>query len=104
MARPGKVVWSAPALDDLDEIAAWIARDDAVAASRLVGRAIAAVDRLRDFPSSGKTVRELPGGRYREVIVPPCRIIYRNEGNASFIVHVLRGERQLKPGRLRRRG
>jgi plasmid stabilization system protein ParE len=95
-----KLVWSAPALDDLDDIAAWIAAEDPRAAAGLVVRALAAVERLLLHPNSGRRVPELDTPRYREVICPPCRIIYRREGASVLIVHVVRSERLLRPDRL----
>jgi len=101
MARAASLVWTAPALDDLDEIAAWIALENEAAAAALVERELAAVERLRRFPESGRKLPELPDSVYREVIVDPCRGVYRREGKKVLIVHVLRGEQQLRPGRLR---
>jgi plasmid stabilization system protein ParE len=100
MARRAPLIWSAPALDDLDEIASWIARENAGASAALVRRALAAVERLRDHPESGRWVPEIPRKLYREVIVPPCRIIYRREGSKVLIVHVFRSERLLRVDRL----
>ncbi len=82
--------WTAPALDDLDDIAAFIALENPVAAAELAERAIEAVERLRRFPSSGRWVPELRSRVYREVIVPPLRIIYRRERAKVIIVHVAR--------------
>lgn len=100
MARERRLVWAAPALDDLDEIAAWIALEDEAAARRLVQRTLATVERLRRFPASGRRVPEVPEGRFREVLVPPCRVIYRVEGGTVFIVHVFRAERLARAWRL----
>jgi len=100
MARPAKLIWTAAALDDLDDIAAWIARDDPAAAAALVRSALASVERLIRFPRSGRRVPEAPGGLYREVIASPCRILYRREGEGILMVNVVRGERRL-PSRLR---
>lgn len=101
MARLVRLIWTDPALDELDEIAAWIALDDPAAARRFVVRALKAVERLRRFPNSGRLVPEAPGTPYREVIVGPCRIVYRREGPAILIVHVCRGERLLRRGDFR---
>ena len=100
MARRAALTWAAPALDDLDEIVSWIARENRRAAAELTRRALAGVERLRDHPESGRWVPEIPSKRYREVIVPPCRIIYRREGAKVLIVHVLRSERLLRADRL----
>ena len=100
MVQRLKLLWSAPALDDLDEIAAWIAAENPDAAAKLVARALAAVERLTKHPNSGRKVPELETRRYREVVCPPCRLIYRREGAAVLIVHVVRSERLLRPDRL----
>ncbi len=104
-ARLAALIWTAPALDDLDDIAAWIALENRAAAGDLVQRALAAVERLRRFPSSGRWVPELEltSRIYREVIVPPLRILYRREERDVLTVLVLRGEEQLQPRRLSRR-
>ena len=101
MARALTLVWTEPALDDLDQIAAFIALDDPTAAAELVERALSAVERLRRFPQSGRTVPELGGRTHREVIVPPLRIVYRREKQSILIVYVTRGEKVLRPTRLR---
>lgn len=100
MAQRVALIWAAPALDDLDEIAAWIARENEKAAAVLVRRVLDTLDRLREHPSSGRWVPEIRQKLYREVIVPPCRIIYRPEANDLLIVHVIRSERLLDPGKL----
>ena len=105
MAAALKIVWTAPALDDLDDIAGFIALDDAAAAAGLVERALSGIERLARHPASGRRVPELQGTTYREVIVPPCRIIYRCDGRGEercvVIVYLLRGEQRLRMGRLR---
>ena len=100
--RPASLIWTAPALDDLDDLAAWIALEDETAAGELVQRTLDAVERLRRFPASGRWVPELPSRIYREVIVPPLRVIYRREQSSILIANVMRGEQQLLPQRLRR--
>ena len=101
MARLVRLIWTDPALDELDEIAATIALDDPPAARRFVVRTLKVIERLRQFPQSGRLVPEAPGTTYREVIVGPCRIVYRREGPAILIVHVSRGERRLGRGDFR---
>lgn len=101
MARQAKLSWTAPAVDDLDDIAAFIAAENPHAAAKLVASAFDAVDRLRRFPDAGRYVPEIPGRIYRECIVPPLRIIYRREGAQIVVVYVVRGERPLRRSRLR---
>jgi plasmid stabilization system protein ParE len=101
MGQALPLIWSAPALDDLDEIAAHIAADKPPAAAAFVARVLEAVERLREHPESGRRVPELRRARYREVIVAPCRIIYRVERGRVLIVHVFRGQRRLRKRRVR---
>lgn len=91
-----KIVWTVPALDQLDEIAEYIAVDNPVAASALVAKVFKKVDRLEQFPNSGREPPELPGSIYREVVCSPCRVFYRCEGKNVLILHVMRDEMQLK--------
>ena len=91
-----EIVWTNPALDQLDEIAEYIALDKPQAASRLVKEIFSTVERLERFPDSGHVPSELPNSIYRELYVRPCRIFYRCEGNTVFIIHVMREERQLR--------
>jgi len=91
-----EIVWTDPALDQLDEIAEYIALDKPQAASQLVKEIFSTVERLERFPDSGHVPSELPNSIYRELYVRPCRIFYRREGNTVFIVHFMREERQLR--------
>jgi toxin ParE1/3/4 len=98
-----RVVWTEPALDDLHAIADYISLDKPDAAKRYVTNAFHAVEGLELFPASGKRVGELPRSPYRELVVPPCRIFYREEKSSVFIPHVLRGERLLREFLLKER-
>lgn len=90
-----QLIWTEPALDDLDDLAGYIAMDNPMAASRLVKKVIENVGRLERFPHSGKKPLELPGTPYREIVVSPCRIFYRFDGNTVYIVYAMREEQQL---------
>jgi toxin ParE1/3/4 len=96
-----ELIWTEPALSDLDAIADYIALDNPAAASRLVQRVFRAVERLVEFPESGSRPRELSGSRYRQVILPPCCVFYRFDDERVFILYVMRGEQRLRLSRLR---
>jgi toxin ParE1/3/4 len=91
-----RLIWTEPALLDLDEIAEYIGLDDPLAASRYVQSVFDRVERLEAYPQSGKRPPELVRTSYREVVVPPCRIFYRVEGDEVFILYVMRAERLLR--------
>lgn len=91
-----EIIWTEPSLNDLDDIAVYIALDKPLAAARFVRKVFDTIERLADHPLSGKKVEELPDSPYREVVVAPCRIFYRLEKNIVYILHVMRGERLLR--------
>ncbi len=95
-----EIVWSEPALSDLDAIADYIALDNPVAAVELVRRVFAHVEHLAGHPDNGSRPKELKRGRYRQVAEPPCRVLYRHEAGQVLILHVMRSERLLRPGML----
>src|SRR5208283_585326 len=88
------IIWTEPALSDLDAIADYIALDKPEAARRLVQRVFEHVEQLTTHPKSGSVPRELRGHRYRQIVESPCRVFYRYDGKSVFIIHVIRGERQ----------
>lgn len=77
-------------------MAEYIALDNPTAADNLVEEVFDKTERLVNFPKSGRIPPELANSIYREVIVPPCRIFYREEGNRVLILYVMREERQLR--------
>ncbi|HEX7326310.1 MAG TPA: type II toxin-antitoxin system RelE/ParE family toxin [Rhodanobacteraceae bacterium] len=95
-----EIVWSEPALSDLDAIADYIALENPVAAAELVKRVFGHVEQLADHPLSGSRPQELGRSRYRQIVEPPCRVFYRYDGHKVLIVYVMRSERLLREGRL----
>ena len=91
-----QIKWTEPALRDLDDIAEYIALDKPGAAKKLVRKVFQSVSRLKQFPESGRIPPELPDTNYRELIVGPCRIFYRSDGENVFILYVMRSERELR--------
>ncbi len=92
-----RLIWTEPALTDLDEIAEYIALDNPQAASRFIQKVFDRVQRLEAHPKSGKRPPELTRTHYREVVVAPCRIFYRVEKDDVYVLYVMRSERLLRP-------
>ncbi|WP_127559300.1 type II toxin-antitoxin system RelE/ParE family toxin [Saccharospirillum alexandrii] len=90
------VIWTEPALQELDDIAQYIALDKPGAASHLIQDVFDKIKRLEDFPQSGRIPPELLNSVYREVVVPPCRIFYREDEKRVLVLYVMREERQLR--------
>jgi len=91
-----EIIWTEPALQELEAIAEYIALDNPAAASDLVKEVFDKVERLEHFPKSGRIPPELPDSIYREVLVPPCRIFYREDELRILVLFVMREERQLR--------
>lgn len=98
-----QVTWAEPAIADLEAIADYIAIQDPQAARAVVGRVVAHVRQLADHPASGPRPKELGSkSRYRQIVEPPCRVLYRHDGERIYIVHVTRTEQLLRRSLLRR--
>ena len=95
-----EVIWTEPALADLEAIADYIAIDKPDAASGLVERVFAHVEHLQSYPESGSRPTELERSRYRQIVEPPCRVFYRYDGERVYILYVMRSEQLLRPSRI----
>jgi toxin ParE1/3/4 len=91
-----QIIWTEPALLELDEIANYIALDKPSAAAKLVKQIFERIDQLADFPSSGKKPVEIKDSAYLEIIIKPCRVFYRYEKERIYILFILRSERDLR--------
>jgi len=90
-----KVIWSPLALERVDEIAAYIAGDDAQAARRFLIEIFGAVERLQSFPNSGRVVQEVKRPNIREIIFGNYRVVYRVERKRVSILTVRHGKQRL---------
>lgn len=88
-----EIIWTEPALADLDAIADYIAIENPVAAGGFVQRVFRHAGQLQAHPRSGSKVPELGGSRYRQTVEPPCRVFYRADRHAVYILHLMRSER-----------
>jgi len=72
-----QLIWSPTARLDLHDLLAYIAEDDPLAARNFARGVFGAIERLAEFPESGRVVPEFSEPSIREVIRRPCRIVYR---------------------------
>jgi addiction module RelE/StbE family toxin len=94
MAR--RVVWSAAANADLDDIDHYISGNSASGAQRVLERLRGAAGRIKDFPFAARMVPELGDPVRREIFVYEYRLIYRVEDDYIRILRVVHGRRLLK--------
>ena len=90
-----KIVWSALALERVNEIADYIAENSVEAAKVWLMDIFGAVDRLKEFPESGRAVPEVKRPNLRELIFKNYRVIYRIERKQVAILTVRHGKQRL---------
>lgn len=98
-----QIIWTEPALYELDEIADYISLENADAARKLVRRVYDSVGKLQNHTQIGKLIDDLDTTIYRKLYVSPCQIFYRVEETKVFIIHIIRDEQLLHLDILRMR-
>jgi toxin ParE1/3/4 len=88
-----ELIWTLPCLENLDEIADYIALDNPEAAKNLIKKIFYEAETLSEFPSSGNVPPELQGTSYRRIVVPPVNVYYRIDGEKMVMIHARRAER-----------
>lgn len=94
-----EIGWSPTALEDVESIAEYLARDSEYYARAVVDKILVRTRKLKDFPLSGRIVPELEDVSVRETFVHSYRIIYRIENQRITILAVIHGKRLLGPFR-----
>ncbi|HEY1170969.1 MAG TPA: type II toxin-antitoxin system RelE/ParE family toxin [Verrucomicrobiae bacterium] len=91
-----KVIWSARAVSDLEELCNYIAADNPDAAYKTGREIMARAQMLATFPLAGPTYPRGTDGNIREAIQRPYRIFYEvTEATKTVdILHVRHGARQ----------
>ena len=92
-----EVVWTRQAVEDLEGIRAFIARDSEHYATLVYERLVESVDRLETFPLSGRVVPEFGEESIREVVWGNYRIVYRVREALIEVLTVFHGSRLLPP-------
>ena len=91
------LLWTDRAKALLRDILDFHACENREAARSLARRVFQGTDGLQIFPSSGRMLPEFDALPFRELIVPPCRVIYLVQETRIVIVTVIRSERLLRP-------
>ncbi len=91
-----QVVWSPRAIDDIDAIAAYIARDSVSYAAAVVQKIIEVTRSLNNGALSGAKVQEFGDKTVREQFAYTYRIIYQVEGEMVTVLAVIHGKQFLQ--------
>lgn len=88
--------WSPEAVEDLDAIAEYIAKDSRLYAESVVGKVMEMTASLANFPERGRIVPELSENNIRERFVYSYRVIYKINDTDILIVAIIHGKRLLE--------
>jgi len=91
-----KVNWSPEAIEDLQSIADYIAKDSRIYAQSVVAKVFDISRSLASHPLLGRIVPEIGMAELRERFVYSYRLIYQIEDNKILIVAVIHGKRLIE--------
>mgnify|MGYP006290132087 CR=1 FL=1 len=90
------VAWSPEAVEDLELIAEYIARDSDYYASAVVDEILGVSRKIGALPRAGRPVPEAGDPAIREDFVYSYRLVYRIEAERVLVVAVIHGKRLLE--------
>lgn len=92
-----ELIWSERAISDMENIYDYIANDSPLYAQLNSEGIVKSVERLQEFPESGRHLPEFPQMPHREVIVGKYRVVYCYDSNSNEvkIITVVHGARLL---------
>ena len=105
MNKKYDVAWSIIAENDLENIVEYIADDSPPDALRIFKRIKQKASNLYTFPERGRIVPELRDQgilQYRELVIPPWRILYRISEKSVLVLSVIDSRRNIEDILLRR--
>ena len=85
--------WTEQAVEDLEAIRDYVARDSEHYAALLVERLISSLDRVVPFPEIGRIVPEYGRRDVRELIVGSYRVVYRLKHEHAEVLTIFHGAR-----------
>ena len=105
MSKTYKINWANVAENDLIEIIEYIAIDSPANALKILQTIKKMASNLYSLPERGRVVPELQDQAiliYREIVIPPWRIIYRISENDVYVLTVLDARRNVEDILLKR--
>ena len=91
-----EVKWSPEAIEDIDSIAGYIARDSEFYARSVVNEILSFGTKIAEEPLIGRIVPELDDENIRERFVYSYRVVYTIEDTVITVVAVIHGKRLLE--------
>lgn len=94
-----QVIWAGVAENDLKGIIGYIASENPHNALNILKKIKKRALTLRDLPERGRIVPELQGQgilQYRELVIPPWRLIYRVDEQNVFVLALIDSRRNVE--------
>ena len=94
-----KVMWTATAKNDLEEIIEYIAQDSIEIAIEKYEKIKESAQQLVLFPDQGRVIPELLKQnitKYHEIIISPWRLMYKVEINVVYVMALIDGRRNIE--------
>ncbi len=87
------LIWTEPAVADLEEIGQFISKDNPPAAEKVGSKIIREAENVAAFPRLGRIVPEFGNPQIREIISQSYRVIYKfdEEGDLVAILRIWHG-------------
>ena len=96
MARRREIVWTPGALNDLDEIIAYICRDSTTSGIAFLDDVLNSAESLVTLSDRGRIVPELADPQVRELFIKSYRLFYEVQGDEVHVLGILHGAREFK--------
>lgn len=90
-----RIIWSDDAVEDLQQLADYIARDSGHYARVVVRRILESTRRLSRHPRIGRVVPEVDDEAFREILVYSFRVIYRVDEHRVTIETIVHGKQDI---------
>jgi len=90
-----KLIWTEPAVLDLEKIKEYVSRDSEYYALNLIENIFESVEKLKEFPNIGRVVPEYQDKKLREILYYNYRIIYKVKDNQLAVLAIIHGAREI---------
>ncbi len=90
-----KISWRERALDDIEAIRDYIAKDNSFYAKVFVEKIVEQIEKLEGFPMVGRFVPEYSNESIRELLYRDYRVIYEIFDGEIYIITVIHGSRRI---------
>ena len=91
-----KIIWTEPAVDDIENIKLYISKDSEQYAIAFIERIIESIEKLGKHPKMGRVVPEENDESLREIIIGNFRIMYQIDKDAVLIMTIIHGSMDFK--------